>query len=416
MTSMPTDRSQKIRIVHVINSLANGGAEAMLANLAVRTDRGRFEPSVALLIDDRTQAAAIEAAGIPISQMGMRPGIPDPVGLGRLARHLRRVRPHVVQTWMDHSNLIGGLAARAALGSSVRVVWGVHHSNHVPGLTKRTTLWTLSACASLSRRVPDRIVLVSQAGHALYSSRGFDMSRMTVIPNGFDTQSFQPDPAARLAVRRELGIDPDVTLVGLVARYDPNKDHPNFLRAASILASRDPEVRFLLCGMGIDEGNAALTQAISSLGLSDRCHLLGRRGDVARIHAALDLEVSSSLSEAFPLVLGEAMACGVPCVATHVGDSALIVGSCGRIVPPREPHALAFAMAELLALPIDDRRRLGLAARKRIAELFDLSVIAHRYERLYEQLVQEAGTSSSLFVSSHDPKSPSQTQVSSRLI
>jgi glycosyltransferase involved in cell wall biosynthesis len=379
--------TKKTRIVHIINSFEFGGAEAMLCNLLLRADHSRFESSVVSLIDNLTVAGPVLGAGIPLVTMGMKPGIPDPRGVFRLSRHLRKLRPDVVQTWMDHSNLIGGVAARTV--PSARVVWGIHHSHHIPELTKRSTLMTVAACARLSRRVPSRIIFCSEHGRSLYTRHGFSPDKSVVIPNGFNTERFAPDPSARLDVRRELGLNPDTMLIGLVARYDPLKDHATFLRAAAILLKRVPEAHFLLCGQGVDESNAALTAQIRDLELSNRCHLLGPRRDVPRIHASLDILASSSISEAFPLTVGEAMSCGVPCVATDVGDSALIVGNTGRIVPASDPAALAQAWADLLTAGADERRRLGVAARSRVMELFDLGSVTRRYEDLYLQLAND---------------------------
>ena len=387
--------SNKIRVVHIINSFEFGGAEAMLCNLLLRCDRTRFEPSVVSLIDDLRVAGPVLDAGIPLVTMGMRPGVPDPRGVARLTGHLRRLRPQVVQTWMDHSNLIGALAARAG-APRARVVWGIHHSDHVRGVAKRSTLLTVAACARISRRLTSAIVCCSQHAAALYGERGFARDRLTVIPNGFDTTRFHPDPDARRDVRRELGVSPDTTLIGLVARYDPFKDHANFISAAALLAGRFPDARFVLCGDKVDGHNETLTAQIEALGLTNRCHLLGNRRDVPRIHAALDVATSSSISEAFPLVVGEAMACGVPCVATDVGDSALIVGDTGRIVPPRDPRALAEAWAGLLEMGADARQQLGAAARARVCELFDLGAVTRRYEALYGELVDGKGQNGSL--------------------
>jgi glycosyltransferase involved in cell wall biosynthesis len=377
---------RKIKVIHIINSFEFGGAEAMLCNLALRTDADRFDTSIVSLIDDLTVAAPLIEAGIPLVTMGMKPGIPDPRGVVRLARHLRRERPAVVQTWMDHSNLIGGVAARIA--SSAPVVWGVHHSNHVAGLTKRSTLMTVSACAMMSGRVPAKIVYCSEHARTLYGRRGFAADKAIVIPNGFDTSRFRADATARTDIRRELGLSADATLVGLVARYDPLKDHATFLRAAALLLKVRPDVHFLLCGANVDARNAALMTLLHELGLTSQCHLLGPRRDVPRIHAALDVLASSSISEAFPLTVGEAMSSAVPCVATDVGDSALMVGPTGRIVPPSNPAALAAALAEVLALDAESRTKLGQAGRDRVCELFDLGAVTRRYESLYQQLVQ----------------------------
>ena len=379
----------KLRLVHVINSFEPGGAEAMLCNLLLRADRSRFDVSVASLIDDLNVAGPVIEAGIPVATMGMTAGVPDPRGAVRLTRHLRALRPAVVQTWMDHSNLIGGLAAR--LACDARVVWGIHHSDHVRGVAKRSTLMTVSACARLSRRVPSRIVCCSEHSRMLYARRGFADERMVVIPNGFDTARFRPDPAARLAVRDELGIPPGAPVVGLVARYDPLKDHATFLRAAALLARKVPAARFVLCGNRVNRENESLAEQIAAAGVGDRCHLLGLRRDVARVTAAMDVATSSSISEAFPLAVGEAMACGVACAVTDVGDSAMIVGPTGRVVRPQDPAALAAAWGDLLAMDPDARARMGAAARQRVCELFDLGAVTRRYEQLYEEVASAPG-------------------------
>jgi glycosyltransferase involved in cell wall biosynthesis len=262
----------------------------------------------------------------------------------------------------------------------------VHHSDHVVGLTKRTTLWTVWACSRLSRRLPARVVCCSERSRELYLGKGFAPEKILVIPNGFDTGAYRPDPVARLSVRQELGLDPNTPLIGLVARYHVLKDHTNFLRAAAELARRAADVRFVLCGQGVDASNAELVARVASLGLSSRVLLLGHREDSARVQAALDVATSSSVSEAFPLAVGEAMACGVPCVVTDVGDSARIVGPFGRVVPPRDPRALAAAWLELLVMDAADRGQIGQAARGRVRELFDLDAITRRYEALYTHL------------------------------
>ena len=380
----PGGRRRKLRVLHVINSFEYGGAEAMLCNLLLRCDRDRFEPSVVSLIDDLTVAGPVLRAGIPVATMGMRPGVPDPAGVARLVRHLRGRRPDVIQAWMDHSNLIVGVAAK--LAGACPVAWGVHHSHHVPGVAKRSTRLAVATCARLSRFVPERIVYCSEHARRMYEDNGFAPDKGVVIPNGFDLDVFKPDAAARAQVRGELGVAPDARLVGLVARYDPFKDHSTFLKAAARVARERPDVRFVLCGHKVDAANTGLVAEVAALGLAGRCHLLGPRRDVARVYAALDVLASSSISEAFPLVVGEAMASGVPCVVTDVGDSALLVGTTGKVVPPRNAAALTAALGAVLAMPPGERAALGSAARQRVRENFALDDVARRYEALHEQL------------------------------
>jgi len=384
----------KIKVVHIINSFGHGGgAEAMLYRLLTRTDRERFESMLVSLRDpELSLAEKVEALGIPVRGIGMRPGVPDPRGVVRLARLLHRERPGVIQTWMYHSNLIGGIVARLSVPAPV--VWGIHHvdsleyikTEHDARAEKRTTLWTAAVGARLSHRLPARIVCCSESARRQHEQRGYATEKLMVIPNGFDTGTFRPDPTARFEVRCELGIGPDTLLVGRVARYATQKDPLNFFRAVAILKDRCPGVHFVLCGIQMDEANAELVSLVEAYGLRGRCHLLGLRCDMPRLTASLDLAVQSSITEAFPLVLGEALACGVPCVATDVGDSAAIIGESGRIVPPRDPEALAAACRELLELSPEARARMGQSGRLRIQERYELVSVTRRYENVYETL------------------------------
>lgn len=374
-----------LRITHIITGLYTGGAEIMLLRLLEHTDRTRFEPEVIALTGAGPVADKIRALGIPVRILGMRRGIPDPVGMLRLSGILRRSRPDVVQTWLYHADLIGGLAARIA---GIRAIaWGIHNTDLDPRRSKRTTIATARLCARLSHRIPQRIVCVAESGKAVHAALGYDTSRFVIIPNGFDTGRFHPDPSARSSVRAELGIPADTPLVGLFARFDPQKDHENFVGAAAILVKLGSPAHFLLAGTDITPKNHDLIAWITAAGLEDRFHLLGPRDDVPRLLAALDVcALSSRFGEAFPLVIGEAMACGVPCAATDVGDSGLLIGDTGRIVLPAAPDALARACHELLSLPHTERTALSAAARARITANYEIGAIAEEYAALYEAL------------------------------
>lgn len=378
------------RLVHVITSLDRHGAQVMLYELLKATDPNRFRSAVISLSAPGPLQTAIADLGVPVYSLGMSGGRPSLVGLTRLARRLRALRPELVQTWMYHADLLGGLAAR--LVTSAPVVWGLHNSNLDPGTTKRTTRATVWACARLSRLVPRRILSCSQVAMRLHRDLGYDAGRMVVIPNGFDLEAYQPSRGHYAAIRGELSIDCDATLVGMVARYHPQKDHRTFIDAAARVARHRPRTWFVLAGEGVEDSNQELGALIRETGVAERFRLLGPRTDIPRLTAAFDCAVTSAaFGEAFPLVIGEAMACGVPCVATDVGDSALMVGQTGRVVPPGDPVALAAAIESLLALPEAARCALGAAARQRIRTDFALPVIADRYQALYSELIAGDG-------------------------
>jgi glycosyltransferase involved in cell wall biosynthesis len=374
-----------VKVTHVITGLDTGGAETMLYRLLLHTDRAAYEAEVISMTDIGAVGEKIRALGVPIRALGMRRGVPNPLGVLRLARWLSQYSPDVVQSWMYQADLVSGLAARLAGG--MPVAWGIHSAYLEPRSVKRIKLWTVRACIWSSGWLPSRIVCCSEASREVHARLGYPQKKMIVVPNGADLAAFRPDPEARQSVCEELGLRVETPLIGLVARFDLPKDHRTFVQAAGLLHTRVPEAHFILCGDSITRENPLLTEWIDAARVRSRCHLLGRRLDVPRLSAALDVATSSSaFSEAWPLAVGEAMACGVPCAVTDVGDSSVIVGDTGRVVPPKNPQALADAWHGLLTLGPDERARLGQAARRRMEEHFDLLGAVAKYEKLYEEL------------------------------
>jgi glycosyltransferase involved in cell wall biosynthesis len=376
-----------LRVLHIINDLGVGGAEMMLLRLLSATDRSRAEPAVISLLGGEVMVElvpGIEAMGIEVVTLGMG-GVPSPPAVARLVRQIRRLRPDVVQTWMYHADLLGGLAAR--LATRAPLVWGLHNSDLDKDRARRSTRAIARGCAVLSHRLPRRIVSCSEAAARIHRELGYDADKFVVIPNGIDTGEFRPDAASYSGLRRELGVPAGTRLVGIVARWHPQKDHRNFVRAAGIVGRRHRGVDFVLAGAGCDAANAELSGWVAGTGIPERFHLLGKRRDTPRVTAALDVAATASAyGEAFPLVIGEAMSAGVPCAVTDVGDSALMVGDTGRVAPPRDAGALAGAVSAILDLTREDRLALGAAARERIRERFSLPAVAERYQALYEGL------------------------------
>jgi glycosyltransferase involved in cell wall biosynthesis len=377
-----------IRVCHIITGLYTGGAETMLYQLLSGTDRRSFEPSVISLVDRGTLGERIEALGVPVHTLGMPRGRPTPAGLLRFRRLLRELRPDLLQGWMYHGNLAASLGMRLAPHRPPHL-WGIHHSLHDFGAERAG----LRALIRLCRRVsgsPAAAVYVSRASAAQHQAFGFRHRALRIIPNGFDGKAYRPDPALRQAVRAELGASPGEVLVGHIARYHPMKDHGNLLRAARSLIDSGRELRLVLAGPGVDTANRELRGMIDSLSLGERVVFLGERRDIPALLAGLDVYcMSSSHGEAFPMAVGEAMAAGLPCVVTDVGDAAWLVGDTGRVVPARDSAALATALEALLDCGSEDRRRLGAAARQRVLERFSLEAVVGEYQALYRELVSE---------------------------
>jgi glycosyltransferase involved in cell wall biosynthesis len=373
-----------IKVMHVITTLGPAGAETMLTRVAAGMDRTRFENEIVSLTGILDLAERMQSTGTRVRTLGMKKGMPNPLLVMRLAKWIRESKPDVVHAWMYHANLVGGLAAR--LAGDIPVVWGIHHSSLDPRVDKFRTLLVNRACALLSRKLPAKIVCCSKASLREHKKVGYAAQRLEVIPNGFDLEQVKPDSAARASVREELGIPTDALLIGMAARFHPHKDHQNFIRAAARLHTQMPEIHFLLCGLGISWQNSQLAEWVEEAGIRQRCHLLGVRRDMPRLLAAVDIATNSSRTEAFPIVIGEAMACGTPCVVTDVGDSALIVDDTGIVVAPGDSNALAEAWRQLIEAGPELRGRLGMAARRRVQQHFALPAIVERYQAIYAHL------------------------------
>jgi glycosyltransferase involved in cell wall biosynthesis len=380
----------KIKVVHVITGLDVGGAEMMLYQLLAHINRTQFDSEVISLTDIGLVGQKIQSLGVPVRALGMnRNGLPSPMLIPRLARWLREMRPQVVQTWMYHADLVGTLAAW--LAGDLPIIWNIQHGPFRLGSHNPRTLRVAKVCGILSRRLSVRVVSCSTASYKEHQELGYAADKIQVIPNGSNTVIYHPNAESRRAVRRELNIANEIPLIGMVGRFDPQKDHHNFVQAAIHLHKAYPKANFLLCGLDITWENEVLAAWIPET-LRSYFHLLGRRLDVEQIDTALDIGcLSSSHGEGFPMAVGEMMACGVPCAVTDVGDCALLVGDTGRIVPPRDPQALANAWRELIEMGADQCASLGQAARQRVETHFSIPKITAQYEALYQKAAMMPG-------------------------
>jgi glycosyltransferase involved in cell wall biosynthesis len=234
-------------------------------------------------------------------------------------------------------------------------------------------------------KLPQAVIVNSEKGKEFHGEFGYRPRRWALIPNGVDTGRFRPNPETRPDMRRRIGVAADALVIGLVARFHPMKDFPTFLQAAHQFARIRQDAQFVLCGEGADRQNGELVKMIEELGLKDRVSLLGTRSDMQDVYPAFDmLALSSAYGEGFPNVLIEAMACGVPCVATDVGDSRAIVADTGIVVPPRDPDAL---MRGWNAVAAGCRSGpLGECARARAVDQYSIDRVCLLYERLYHDL------------------------------
>lgn len=372
----------KKHILHVITGLANGGAEAVLYRLC-STDRQNIHTVISLM-DSGYYGAKLSAAGARVFTLDMPRGSVTAGGLVKLWKLIRAERPDVVQTWMYHADLLGGLAARLA---GVRpVVWGVHHTVLERGKSSRVTMVIARLLARLSPWVPKQIALCAEKSAKVHAALGYATEKMVVIANGYDLRNFSRNEEQRTRLRTEWKIEDGMPLLGMVSRYDPQKDHANLIRALGELKKRGQPFRCVLVGPGMTSENAELVERIEAADLQSAVILPGPRSDIPAVMSALDLHVLSSSAEAFPNVLAEAMACGTPCVTTDVGDAALIVGNTGWVVPPGDSPALSRAIElALSARRNEDWPARQRSARSRVEDNFSLEQMVQGYHTVWQR-------------------------------
>lgn len=375
---------EKISLFFLIRSLGHGGAERQLTELVKRLDVARFQITVATFYDGGALRPEIEGLpGVRVLSLAKKSRW-DVLGfLWRLTLAIREARPQIIHGYLGIANELALIAGRAF---GARVVWGMRMSQMDYSQADWASVASFKLGAWLSRYT-DLMIANSHVGREHYAKDGYDPGRMVVVSNGINTSRFQPDPAASARMRREWRLGPEDQVIGLVGRINPQKDHQTFLHAAAILSTRRARVRFVCVGDGPCQYRKNLERLARELELNGTVHWAGPASDMNAVYNALDVvALPSAYGEGFANVVGEAMACGVPVVATDVGDAALIVGNPAQVVPPRQPEALARAWERILDLSPEEREALGRAQRERILNEFSLDQLTHRTVALLEAL------------------------------
>lgn len=383
---MQTTSRQTLNVIHIITGLKDGGAEAVLYRLCKHDQPNQHH--VVSLSGAGKYGPMLEALGVPVTTLNMSPGWPSPLAFIRLVKLLTSVKPDAVQTWMYHADLYGGLAARMAGIKSV--FWGIRHTTFETGKSKNTTIWIAKLLAKLSWWIPVKIAVCAQRAIDVHEALGYDRRKMCFIPNGYDLTDFKPTSDSQGEFKTSLNSNLLDPLIGMVGRFDPQKDHANLLDALAILRARGIHFQCVLVGTGLESTNEEIAKWIVQRELADHVQLLGQRNDIPDIMNALDLHLLSSSSEAFPNVVCEAMACGTPCVVTDVGDAAYIVGDTGWVVPPSDPAALAAAIeAAIKELKGPNWQNRTQAARKRIQENFSIERMVNEYNKFWNSTLKQ---------------------------
>lgn len=374
-------------MTHVITGLSTGGAERALYNVLTGFS-GELDSAVISLSNEGTYGSRIRELGVPVYTLGMQSGLPTISSVLKLRSLVRQLQPDVIQGWMYHGNLAAWLARRFAPGRPA-LAWNIRHSLYSLEAEKKLTQKVIKGNRRLSGSV-DALLYNSRLSRQQHENFGFCADRGRVIPNGFDLDIWKPRSEPEIqAIRDREKIPGQALVIGHVARFHPMKDHAAFVRAAVRVVESCSDVHIVLVGRDVNRNNTSLVQLVPQA-LQHRFHWLGERHDIPDLMPIFDIVcLTSAWGEAFPNVLGEAMACGVPCVATDVGDSRLIVGDTGVVVPPRNDAELYSALMDMVNRGAEARASLGQAARRRIEAEFSLDAVVNQYMNLYRQLAAD---------------------------
>ena len=371
-----------MKVLHIITGLNKGGAETLLCNLCEYDNQ--FKHTIISLSDTQDCELSFSKKNIKVYSLNFPDGKIKISGIYELYRLIKKLDPDVVQTWMIHADFIGGIVAR--LAGINNIFWGVHHTILFHGSVKWSTILILKFNAILSHLIPKKIVYCAEKSRSAQESIGFKKSKGIVIQNGYDVQKFSKNPDLGKSFREELRISDNAFVIGHVSRYDPLKDQDTLIEAFDILKKYRLDFTAVLIGKNLDTNNHDLVRKIEEKELSGCIHLLGMRDDIPVVMNAIDLFVLSSISEAFPNVLNEAMACGVPCISTNVGDAALILKNTGWIVPPKNSKLISNAIIDAEA-EFRSKNPLWLIRKnechKIINENFSLHKMTEKYKKLW---------------------------------
>lgn len=373
-----------MKILFFTRSLDIGGSERQIVALANGMKRLGHDVAVMVMYPGGALEHDLKTEGTRLISLDKK-GRWEIFGFAhRLVRGIRVERPDILHSFLTTQNIIAAVL-KPLLGNT-KVVWGVRSSNvdlsRYDSMTKMASwLETLVAGA------PDHIIVNSRDGHERLKAKGYPTDRISAIPNGIDTGRYVMDKDAGRKVREEWGIAGDKMVIGHVGRLDPMKDHPTFLKASAIISAEKDNLVFVCVGGGPGGYGERMRRLAEDIGIAGRVIWAGSMNDMPSVHNAFDIEVCSSYGEGFPNSIGEAMACGTPCVVTNVGDLAWIVGDTGIIVPPSAPDKLAEGMRAMLDRVDRDPVSVSRPSRERVVDMFSVERLLGNTIKTLESLL-----------------------------
>lgn len=375
------------KAIHIVSGLGDGGAEAALYRMVIsNTDE---ESTVISLSNKSKYGKLLEEKGVTVHALELSFNLYIFFKLYKLYKILRRIQPDVIQTWMYHADLVGGVIGR--LSGIKNIIWGVYCTNFVLGETKILTILVIFINSILSRFIPKKIIFCAEEGLRVHKKYGFSRKKLIYIPNGLPHETFTIDTQLNTSLRKENNIKDSDIILGIVGRYSPMKDHLNFIKALGLMLKMKINFTAIFIGENLDIQNHTLVSQIKRYGLEEKVRLLGPRQDIPQLMNLMDLNIlSSSFGEGQPTVLCESMLSGTPCISTDIGDSAVIVGDYGWIVPPSDPQKLSDQILKALETMKDEVKwnERVLGGREHIITKFTIEAMHESYLKVWKEKYQ----------------------------
>ena len=373
-----------MKILIIIDSLEVGGAEVFLEDLTEQLIQ-RHEIEIVTLSSIGVIGNRMIRSGIKVTNFHFNSSILPFRQFLLLYQHIHQTKPDIVHTWMYFSNFLGGIAA--FLARVKNILWSIHNFNISKGFLKKRTIFILKISAYLAYLIPKKIIFCSEESLKAHHKIRYPKNKLEFIPNAIDVRKFIFSYQDRTHVRSELKISQESMCIGMIGRYDPVKNQAGFIEAASLILNQKPDTYFFIAGRGVDTNNKTLINLITSRGLENNFFLLGERGDVNKLLCAMDIFVLPSFGEAFPISLCEAMSCGIPCVASNVGDVKFILGNERLLIKPGDVRELTDKILEIISLTYPEREVIGSELKKRVKEKFTIESVSRTYSKLYNEFI-----------------------------
>lgn len=372
-----------MNIIHVIVGLPASGAELFLQRLSFEQRNANYHITVISLTTEGTLGEALRSRGVNVLFLGLSGVLSVPLVVYKLRKHISNIRPDIIQSWMYHADFFSSLAM---FGLNKKLIWSVRCSNIPAG--SYFTLALMKICSLLSYVSPARVCYVAEASKVFHQSQGYSPKKSITIANGYDFSSLVYSEKKRNSFRESLSLDKHVTVFGLVGRFHKDKGQDILLEAFSKLKADISNYKILLVGRECNNDNHQLVNLINSYGLDENVILLGEQNDISGLLSAMDIYVMGSRTEGFPNALAEAMSIGLPCIATNVGDAALLADKYA-ILSEANSNSLADAILAVVKMPVEQRKMLGIHAADHVRKSFSIVEIKKLYDQLYHSLLEK---------------------------